>query len=130
MECRLAQSSEPWSCQILLRIEKDEQGNRVAEVRELKFGGVIKDKLLLEDMLRRAQLAILNPSVASHRFVDFDLTSVGSKDLPLGSTQQLSFSENVVCLDICGPDVPNLSFIDLPGNCLDLFCQSYASNLD
>jgi hypothetical protein len=59
-----------------------------------------------------------------------EITSAVEFGHGIGSTQQLSFSENVVCLDICGPDVPNLSFIDLPGNCLELFRQSYASNLD
>lgn len=114
MECRLQNSSGPWRCQVLLRYERDELGNRLPEVREEKFGPVLHDKSLLEDMLRRAQLAILNPSVQAKRFVDYDLSD---KDTPpLGSERQLQFSCNVVCLDLQSPEVTDLSFIDLPGS--------------
>lgn len=30
-------------------------------------------------------------------------------------SNQLTFSSNVVCINVSGPDVPDLSFIDLPG---------------
>ena len=66
-------------------------------------------------MLRRAQLAILNPGVPSDRFVDLNLDELHPGDLPLGSAYQLQFSANVVCIDISSPDVADLSFIDLPG---------------
>lgn len=76
---------------------------------------------VLEDMLRRAQLAILNPSVEASRFVDFDIEMLDPGELPLGSKLQLQFSSNVVCLDITSPDVTNLSFIDLPGSLIFAF---------
>ena len=66
-------------------------------------------------MIRRAQLAILNPSVPAERFVDFDTTTLSPGELPLESEKQLQFSSNVVCLDLSGPDLTDLSFIDLPG---------------
>ena len=34
---------------------------------------------------------------------------------------ELSFSANRIVLDITGPDVTDLNFIDLPGSCLDSF---------
>ncbi|KAJ7280257.1 hypothetical protein C8J57DRAFT_1464612 [Mycena rebaudengoi] len=68
-----------------------------------------------EPMLRRAQLAILNPSVLSSTFVHFDLSLVAPGRAPEGSTKQQQFSANVVCLDLSGPNVPDLSFINLPG---------------
>ncbi|KAG8946753.1 hypothetical protein FRC04_011409 [Tulasnella sp. 424] len=116
MECRLTQSSgEPWKCQVSLRIEhNDETGKRLSEIREKKFGSLITDPSLLEDVLRRAQLAILNPTVDHGKFVDFDVSRIGT-DPPLGSPKQLQFSKNVVCLDLSGPEVTDLSFIDLPG---------------
>lgn len=115
MECRLTQAStDAWKCQVSLRIEyNDDTGKRLADVREKKFGPVITDPTLLEDVLRRAQLAILNPSVDHGRFVDFDMSRIGNNP-PLGSSRQLQFSKNVVCLDLSGPDVTDLSFIDLP----------------
>ena len=59
MECRLQNSAEPWKCQVLLRFKKDENGQPNQDVREIKFGPVLTDKSQLEEMLRRAQLAVL-----------------------------------------------------------------------
>lgn len=115
MECRLSNSPEPWKCQILLRIEKDDFGARLSQVTETKFGPVLFDKTKLEPMLRRAQLAILNPSVPAEDFVEYDLKNIVHGTPPNGSIKSLQFSGNVVCLDLSGPDVVDLSFIDLPG---------------
>jgi len=121
MECRLTQSSagSKWQCQVKLRIEFDNETHvRLPRISEEKFGDMVYDPALLEDMLRRAQLAILNPSVSAKSFVKFDFTSIPDGDLPLGSKKQLQFSKNVVCLDLQGPQVTDLSFIDLPGRFL------------
>ena len=118
MECRLIRTkpTEPWSCQILLRKETDENGFPLAtNKREEPFGPPVTDKSELEEAIRRAQLAILNPSVAANKFIHFDTTTLVPRELPLGSTKQLQFSSNVVCLDISGPNLTDLSFIDLPG---------------
>ncbi|KAH8117943.1 P-loop containing nucleoside triphosphate hydrolase protein [Phellopilus nigrolimitatus] len=115
MECRLEYSTSPFKCQVLLRIERDEFGNLVEEVKESKFGPLLHDKTELEDMLRRAQLAILNPSVAADRFVNLDLQTLEPDEPPLGSRRQLQFSANVVCVQLSSPDSADLSFIDLPG---------------
>ena len=115
MECRLQQSDETWKCQVYLRFEYDVWGHQHLDIHEAKFGPVVQDTTLLETMLRRAQLAILNPSVESRRFEDLDLDSLDDHYPPLGSAEQLSFSSNVVCVDVWGPYLPNLSFIDLPG---------------
>lgn len=53
------------------------------------------------DIVRRAQLAILNPSSKNHQ------TEI--------SQYEVMFSPNVVRLDILQDEVCNLSFIDLPG---------------
>ncbi|KAG8993005.1 hypothetical protein FRB94_011150 [Tulasnella sp. JGI-2019a] len=118
MECRLTQASpgEDWKCQVSLRYEfSDETGKRRSEVQEKLFGPLVTDPSLLEDVLRRAQLAILNPSVDQNKFVNFELSLLDGKNPPLNSSKQLQFSKNVVCLDLSGPDVTDLSFIDLPG---------------
>ena len=104
----------PWQCQILIRRETDADGNKIPTTEE-KFGGVLYEKSELEEMLRRAQLAILNPSLPADSLVDFDTNSLEPGERPPGSTRQLQFSNNVVCLDISGPDVTDLAFIDLPG---------------
>jgi hypothetical protein len=50
---------------------------------------------------------ILNPNTNSDFFLD-----ACPEDL---EKKQLSFSFNLVCLEISGKDVDDLSFIDLPG---------------
>lgn len=114
MECRLTRSDKPWQCQVLLRRETDANGDKI-RTREEPFGPLLTDKGELEEMLRRAQLAILNPSVEADKFVDLDTSLLEDGEWPLGSVKQLSFSDNVVCMDISGPDLTDLSFIDLPG---------------
>ncbi|KAJ3559507.1 hypothetical protein NM688_g311 [Phlebia brevispora] len=114
MECRLIHSNRPWQCQVLLRKETDENGNKIP-AKEVPFGPLLHDKTQLEEMLRRAQLAVLNPSVSPSLFENFDTKSLKPGEKPLGSVKQLAFSDDVVCLDLQAPEVTDLSFIDLPG---------------
>lgn len=114
MECRLTYSSNPWQCQVLLRRETDEDGNKI-QAKEAPFGPLLFDKSELEEMLRRAQLAILNPSLPPSFFEVFDTKSLEPGQKPPGSARQFAFSNDVVCLDLQGPGVTDLSFIDLPG---------------
>ncbi len=115
MECRMTNSRNEWHAQVSLRKERDENGNKLAEIRETKFGPVIHDKANLEEMLRCAQLAILNPTLPHSCFEDLDSSCFDALGPPEGSPRQLQFSPNVVCVDISGPDLTDLSFIDLPG---------------
>ncbi|OCL10716.1 interferon-induced GTP-binding protein Mx [Glonium stellatum] len=71
---------------------------------------IIEDKDALQDIIHRAQLATLNPGHPHMRYVSGPVPAIGD-DCHL----QQEFSPNVVCLDISGPDLPNLSFYDLPG---------------
>lgn len=67
-------------------------------------------------MLRRAQAAVLNPKTPTSRFVvmtDSELSELSPRDRP----DSTPFSQNVVCVDIAGPDLTDLSFVDLPGMC-------------
>ncbi|KAG9102798.1 hypothetical protein FRC06_001100 [Ceratobasidium sp. 370] len=106
-ECRLAFSTEPWSCTVHLRFLKDENGDDISPIRNVEFGGVITNKDQVEERLRRAQLAILNPGV--------DAASFLNDRIPATSSSAVAFSENFVSVEISGPDVTNLSFCDLPG---------------
>jgi hypothetical protein len=71
------------------------------------FGDPISDKRHVEERIRRAQRAILNPSTDSSRFL------AGQEQNSARS--ELSFSVNRVCLDISGKELSDLSFLDLPG---------------
>ncbi|GAA5871535.1 hypothetical protein JCM8547_001366 [Rhodosporidiobolus lusitaniae] len=120
MEIRLKNASTPWTCRVFLRFELNEDGTPVETVREVAFGPPTTKPEDVEGTLRRAQLAILNPSVKDHKvFLGMsDKDVIKYKDgtaMVSGSTKQHSFSENLVCLDITGPTVTDLAFLDLPG---------------
>lgn len=66
------------------------------------------EKYKVEDAIKWAQVAILNPGKNPNKYklgknVDFD------------DSVEVKFSPNVVRLDVSGPDFPSLSFYDLPG---------------
>ncbi|KAI0084205.1 P-loop containing nucleoside triphosphate hydrolase protein [Irpex rosettiformis] len=120
MECRLASSSpeDPWTCEVYIRWEFDASGEPLSEVYEVPFGHVITNKSEVELMLRRAQSAVLNPPAGSslkerekeaEKFVRMsveDLRRVKNK---------LKFSANAICMDLKGPGLTDLAFVDLPG---------------
>ncbi|KAF8515814.1 P-loop containing nucleoside triphosphate hydrolase protein [Hysterangium stoloniferum] len=101
-ECRLIHSTDPWQCTVSLRFSTDDTGK---SVRHVQFGPVIKTPKDVEERLRQAQRAILNPSIDPPRFLDGDATR----------SDALNFSPNCVSLEIKGSDVTDLSFCDLPG---------------
>ena len=57
-ECRLSYSEYPWQCIVSLRFITDEL---LGQARNEVFGSVIYDKSEVEERIRRAQRAILNP---------------------------------------------------------------------
>ncbi|PFH47395.1 hypothetical protein AMATHDRAFT_6772 [Amanita thiersii Skay4041] len=105
-ECRLSQSDKPWQCVVSLRFTTDANGQPLGQARNEVFGSIIKDKSEVEERIKRAQRAILNPSSPPAKFLDGEDEDTGS---------ELSFSRNCVSLQISGPDVADLSFCDLPG---------------
>ncbi|KAI4256558.1 MAG: hypothetical protein L6R42_006150 [Xanthoria sp. 1 TBL-2021] len=62
----------------------------------------------IPEALHLAQLATLNPGSDPARYLP------GAKNNS-GNNRQVQFSPNVIRLDVSSPDVPNLSFYDLPG---------------
>ncbi len=90
-----------------MRFIKDVNGQLLGTARNEQFGEVIYVKAEVEERIRRAQRAILNPNKRSTEFLEGD-----DEDL---SENQLSFSINCVSLQISGPGVADLSFCDLPG---------------
>ncbi|KAI0693477.1 P-loop containing nucleoside triphosphate hydrolase protein [Cytidiella melzeri] len=110
MECRLASStSGTWSCQVYIRWEFDAHGQRLPEVAEQPFGVLITKKADVELALRRAQCAVLNPKSKPESFVRMSAEKVRSHN------NELKFSANAVCLDLEGPGLTDLAFVDLPG---------------
>ncbi|KAJ6598572.1 P-loop containing nucleoside triphosphate hydrolase protein [Mycena sp. CBHHK59/15] len=104
-QCRLSRSDDPWKCTVELCIITDANGQTLGQARNEQFGDPIYDKSEVEDRIRRAQRAILNPSKPSRIFLEDD-----DEDWA-----ELSFSTNYISLQISGPAVADLSFVDLPG---------------
>ncbi|KDQ60443.1 hypothetical protein JAAARDRAFT_125646, partial [Jaapia argillacea MUCL 33604] len=118
MECRMSSSTQPWSCKIYIRWEFGTDGKRRDEARELEglFCGPITDKSQVEIALRRAQAAVLHPDLPCQSFLSLSIDAL--KDLPstiAGCGKPPAFSKNTVCVELAGPVLADLSFIDLPG---------------
>lgn len=90
-----------------LRFTTDEHGKGLGQARNEQFGGIIYDKSDVEERIRRAQRAILNPSTPSRQFLG------GADEDP--TLREVMFSSNCISLQIKGSDVADLSFCDLPG---------------
>ncbi|KAF5376702.1 hypothetical protein D9615_007809 [Tricholomella constricta] len=113
MECRLSSTTGSWTCHISIRREYDASGNIMEKVSEAPFGRVITDKKDVELALRRAQVAVLNPHLNPS-----DILRASTEQLtkpPFLSQQTLDFSRDTICIDLEGPELTDLSFIDLPG---------------
>jgi len=107
MECRLSYCDNGWKCIVCLRFITDPNGQPLDQVHNELFGPAIFNKAEVEERIRRAQRAILNPSTPHSEFLD-------NEDVD-PEEHQLSFSTNCVSLQISGRDVADLSFCDLPG---------------
>lgn len=119
-EFRLSRSNTPWECTVSLHITTDSRGQAFADQSRIeRFGPPIHYKGEVKDRIRRAQLAILNPSRPVTTFLnESEKEENGARILNevFGEhPQSLNFSMNCVSLVITGPDVINLSFVDLPG---------------
>ncbi|ELR05350.1 hypothetical protein VC83_09288 [Pseudogymnoascus destructans] len=123
--------AETWSCKISLNLSynyaprdptRPIQANEVTKNnpfppwREMalvtKEFVVITDKSELEEALRWAQIAILNPSKSHKYYVPSAQNNLSPNR---NMTTEAKFSPNVVSVEMSGPGLPPLSFFDLPG---------------
>ncbi len=133
-------TDQAWSCKISLRFDYDNNGQPIrGDSRCVPFGSTLVQKSDVEILLRRAQVAILNPNISAESFLhktDEELQYY-RQDAAFESGT-LKFSRNAIVVDIFDPDSADLSFIDLPGvsafgnafmgKCLTilLFARSYS----
>jgi hypothetical protein len=101
---------------VWLQLNTAANGSVFTSPQKIQFGQPITEKSEVTARIRRAQIAILSPSTPPDVFLSGADTST-----------ELSFSRNRIVLDITGPDVADLSFIDLPGLSLDT--QSLVSDI-
>ncbi|KAG6333571.1 hypothetical protein ID866_5520 [Astraeus odoratus] len=105
-ECKLTHSDTPWTCIVKLHFITNEHGAPI-KPRIVSFGDPISAKAGVEERIRRAQRAILNPRTDPMVFLE------NANKVP--EVNETSFSRNYVSLDISGRELVDLAFVDLPG---------------
>ena len=80
----------------------------------VKHFKTISEKSELENVLRWAQIALLNPNENYRSFIP-GTGAIAGEGLPGNHKHQCDFSPNIVAIEIAGPRLPALSFYDLPG---------------
>ncbi|KAL4078952.1 P-loop containing nucleoside triphosphate hydrolase protein [Scleroderma yunnanense] len=103
-ECKLTRSDLPWSCTVKLHFHTDIRGTAI-KPNIVNFGDAISDKAEVEERIRCAQRAILNPSTNPTIFLSGAIVA----------ENETSFSRNYISLEISGRELEDLSFVDLPG---------------
>ncbi|KAK7436890.1 hypothetical protein VKT23_018911 [Stygiomarasmius scandens] len=81
--------------------------------RPRPFGGPITDKAKVEDVIRRAQLLALEPTLGMADLLIAPLEDI--KELTVKHAEHTPFCRNVVSITVEGPGLTDLSFVDLPG---------------
>jgi GTPase SAR1 family protein len=102
-----AKGTDNWSCTVKLRYENPSDTPRKIEPGTYPFAET-QNPQDVSLIIRRAQLAILNPSQDSKDFLDMD------EEQCRKHPSKSSFSRNMVVVEITGADV-DVTFIDLPG---------------
>ncbi|KID88448.1 Dynamin family protein [Metarhizium guizhouense ARSEF 977] len=134
LHIRVSRNSD-WSCRVWLRkeysfqpptdrpiIESDVtdedpffpwRKQPVSAVHEFK---TMQDKSQIEEVLRWAQIAILNDDKHHGLFIPGSGAIAVNRRIEDAAAETIAkFSPNVVALEIKGPDLPDLSFYDMPG---------------
>ncbi|KAI6010935.1 P-loop containing nucleoside triphosphate hydrolase protein [Pisolithus orientalis] len=120
-ECKLTRADTRWTCVIKLHFITDEYGLPI-KPKIIPFGDPISDKAHVEERIRRAQSAILNPNTDHEKFLE------GVK-VP-AEENETSFSRNYVSLEISGRELADLSFVDLPGLIASVGRTGSANDID
>ncbi|KAL4943649.1 hypothetical protein BDV06DRAFT_221004 [Aspergillus oleicola] len=114
---------QPWTCRVYLsrkymydgsrKISKPKKSEPLGpwheQEQEDELFITVTDKGKVEEVIRWAQLAILNPGSPTANYVPGHNADTDSHHT------QVKFSPNIVRLDISAAGFPNLSFYDLPG---------------
>ncbi|GMF73239.1 unnamed protein product [Aspergillus oryzae] len=124
MEINLSEGEpgQPWACQIYLSRRYMYDGSRkfrtprkaqplgpwIEQDQEDEHFITLSEKDQVQEAIKWAQLAILNPGQSSREYIP-------GENAGTNTHYQVKFSPNIVRLDISAPDFPNLSFYDLPG---------------
>ncbi|KAI1429709.1 dynamin family protein [Xylaria sp. FL1777] len=126
-------SNSHWSCTVALQIDYDfEPKGKIKKSdvtatnqfppwvkkshRDIKIFKTIFDPGEIEEVLRWAQIAVLNPGNDHELYIPGEGAVAKGRDLADATrTASAQFSPNIISLEIKGPELPGLSFYDLPG---------------
>jgi GTPase SAR1 family protein len=127
LEVNLIGKDSFWECRVFLVEEYDyiadsQASHKASRKRpmgawtsrtqaQVRAFGTTGNREEVRDLIHRAQLATLNPTVDQTRYVP----RAGLKDEEISQSLEVKFSPNIIRLDIQGPEYCNLSFTDLPG---------------
>jgi hypothetical protein len=103
-------SSKSWICYVSLQQQSDLHGRgqwRPRDELKITHFATIYDEAELEAVLRRAQLALLNPQSDPKHFLEVDWTK--------HTNNKAVFSPNILSLEIQASNLPELEFYDIPG---------------
>ncbi|PVF95175.1 hypothetical protein CPB86DRAFT_711675, partial [Serendipita vermifera] len=102
--CRGTRKETPWRCRIGVKYGFGVSGEKLPQPRVEIFGEDIFEPHEVPERIFRAQAAILWPDLDSRDFLDLDQYETSSE-----------CSANSVTVEIEGPEVEDLTFVDLPG---------------
>ncbi|CAK7263941.1 hypothetical protein SEPCBS119000_000736 [Sporothrix epigloea] len=124
-------SSEPWVCRVSLQQDYDYQppqqvtltnpfGPWFEKRRDIKEFASLTNPAEIEDTLRWAQIATLNPNTEHSLYKPgtgdiWRRANILGNECNNGASNEAAFSPNTVALDISAPGLADLSFYDLPG---------------
>ncbi|KAF4507355.1 hypothetical protein G6O67_005999 [Ophiocordyceps sinensis] len=134
LHIRVSRNSE-WSCRVWLRKDYSYQPPSDRQISEsdvtdkdpffpwrkrsstlISEFKTMHDKCEIEEVLRWAQIAILNDEKHHGTFVPGSGSTALNTPLAKAAEETAAkFSPNIVALEIKGPDLPDLSFYDMPG---------------
>ena len=100
-------SSLVWQAVVSIRRIVDRDGKRLDRPTQVPFGPSIKNRVDVELRIRQAQEALLNPNITE---MDVFLNQPGES-----RPGELRFTRNSIVVEIRGPGVDDLAFVDLPG---------------
>ncbi|CAE6498607.1 unnamed protein product [Rhizoctonia solani] len=106
IECRLKRSEQAWEAIVYLRFESGKSGY-AGKTKEIQFGPQMTNRMEVQERIRRAQLAILNPTIEPSNFLDAEENA--------SYPSSRSFSQNCVIVALSGNELSDLNFVDLPG---------------
>ncbi|KAI3324441.1 dynamin family protein [Xylariaceae sp. AK1471] len=129
----IASTNAHWSCTVALQLDYDfEPKGKIKKSdvtasnpfppwvkkthRDIKLFKTIFDPEEIEEVLRWAQVAILNPGNEHELYIPGEGAVAKDRDLAVATRNAAAqFSPNIISLEIKGPELPDLSFYDLPG---------------